>query len=70
MLIESVPNVSEGRRPDVVDRGGPQWHERDDVDRADARVLAFMDVHVDVVDRGGDEALQGVGDGVVLTGQR
>ena len=44
--------------------------ERDDVDRADPRVLAGVHVHVDVVDGRRDEPLEGLGHRVVLAGDR
>ena len=53
-----------------VDRGVAERDERDDIDRPDARVLALVDVHVDVVDGGLDEPLEGVRDRPVLAGHR
>ena len=64
--------LAEGAREvdDVVDGGRAERDERDDVDRPDPRVLALMGVHVDLVDRSGDQALEGRRDGLVLAGDR
>ena len=55
---------------DVVHRRRPEWDERDDVDRPDARVLALVHVHVDLVDRHRDQPLESVADRAVLAGHR
>ena len=54
----------------VVHRRRAERHERDDVDGTDARVLAGVAVHVDLVDRDLDEPLERVGDRIVLAGHR
>ena len=64
--------LPEGAREvdDLVHGRRPERDERDDVDRADARMLTLVGVHVDLVDRRGDEPLEGVADRVVLAGHR
>ena len=52
----------------VVHRRRPERDERDDVDRTDAWVLAVVGVHVDVVDGGRDEPLEGLAHGRMLAG--
>ena len=52
----------------VVHRRRAERHERDDIDGPDARVLAGVAVHVDLVDRDLDQPFEGVGDRIVFAG--
>ena len=63
---------SEGARQGdaVVDRRRGERDERDDVHRADARVLADVAVHIDLVDGRGDQPLQRLGHRAILAGER
>jgi hypothetical protein len=53
----------------VVDRGVPQRHEGNDIDRADARMLAVLKLHVDVADGDLDGPRQRTHDGVGVASQ-
>ena len=58
-LRDSLPERA-GQLDRLVHRRGAQRHPRDHIDRADARMLPRVLLHVDLVDRRTEEALEGL----------
>ena len=68
--IRDPPAEGAGHLDAVVDRGLAERHERNDVDRPDARMLAPVHLHVDLMDGDRHRPFEGLGDGLGLSGDR